>query len=309
MGIPLKVLIVEDSENDALLILRELRRGGYDPYHERVQTAEEMDASLKKQAWDIVLSDYSMPRFSGTDALKLLQEKEIDIPFILVSGLIGEETAVEAMNAGASDCIMKSNLLRLVPAIERELRDAVIRRERRQAREALKESENLYRTIFENTGTASILFEDDMVISLANKECEKLSGYSKEELEGKKKWTEFIPKDDLVKMIEYHTLRSMNPDTAPKNYEFHLIDKEGAVKDILLTIDVIPGTQKRVASLLDITNRKKAEKDLKKNEKELKKRVKELEDFYSIAVGRELRMKELKEINEALEAELKKYKK
>ena len=432
MGIPLKVLIVEDSENDALLILRELRRGGYDPYHERVQTAEEMDASLKKQAWDIVLSDYSMPRFSGTDALKLLQEKEIDIPFILVSGLIGEETAVEAMNAGASDCIMKSNLLRLVPAIERELRDAVIRRERRQAREALKESENLYRSIFENTGSASIIFEDDMVVSLANRECEQLSGYSKEEVEGRKKWTEFILKDDLAKMIEYHKLRSINPDSAPKNYEFHFVNRAGGVRDVLLTVDVIPGTKKRVASLLDITerkkaeeelkksrrdwedifqaighpavildsehniilanhavakitgktmeelinkkcyevfhgttqppegcpmkkmlasknlevaememevlggvfivsctpvtddkgnlqkiihiatditDRKKAEKELKRNEKELKKRVQELEEFYNIAVGRELRMKELKEINEALEAELKKYKK
>jgi PAS domain S-box-containing protein len=309
MGIPLNVLIIEDSENDTLLILRELRRGGHDPYHERVQTAEEMEASLKKQAWDIVLSDYNMPRFSGIDALKLLQEKEIDIPFILVSGLIGEETAVEAMKSGASDYIMKANLSRLVPAIERELRDSLIRCERRQALEALKESENLYRTIFENTGTASILFEDDMTICLANKECEKLSGYSKEELEGRKKWTEFIPKDDLVKMIEYHTLRSMNPDAAPKNYEFHLIDREGAVKDILLTVDVIPGTKKRVASLLDITKRKKVEEELKKNEKELKKRVLELEDFYSIAVGRELRMKELKEEIENLKEDLKKYQK
>jgi len=138
MGIPLNVLIIEDSENDALLIVRELRRGGYDPYYERVQTAEEMEASLEKQSWDIVLSDYTMPNFNGIHALKLLQEKEIDIPFILVSGLIGEETAVEVMKAGASDYIMKGNLLRLVPAIERELRDAVIRRERRQAREALK---------------------------------------------------------------------------------------------------------------------------------------------------------------------------
>jgi PAS domain S-box-containing protein len=289
--------------------LRELRRGGYDPNHERVQTAEEMEASLKKQSWDIVLSDFNMPNFNGINALKLLQEKDIDIPFILVSGLVGEETAVEAMKAGACDYIMKNNLLRLVPAIERELRDAVTRREHRQAREALKESENLYRSIFENTGSASIIFEDDMIISLANKECERLSGYSKEELEGRKKWTEFILKDDLVKMIEYHKLRSINPDSAPKNYEFRLINRAGDVKNVLLTVDIIPGTKKRVASLLDITKRKQAEKELRRNERELKKRVQELEEFYSIAVGRELRMKELKEEIEDLEKELKKYKK
>lgn len=306
MSIPLKVLIVEDSEDDALLILRELRRGGYDPYYERVQTAEEMKASLEKQLWDIVLSDYKMPNFNGIDALKLLQEKEIDIPFILVSGLIGEETAVEAMKAGASDYIMKANLSRLVPAVKRDLREADVRRDRRQVREALKESEKLYRSIFENTGAASIIFEDDMVISLANRECEQLSGYSKEEVEGRKRWTEFILKDDLAKMIEYYKLRSINPDSAPKNYEFHFVNRAGDVKDVLLTVDVIPGTKKRIASLLDITERKKTEEALKKSEKELKKRIKELEEFYDIAVGRELRMKELKEEIESLKKELKK---
>ncbi|MBM4146801.1 MAG: PAS domain S-box protein [Nitrospira sp.] len=306
MGIPLKVLIVEDSEDDALLILRELRRGGYDPYYERVQTAEEMKASLGNRSWDIVLSDYHMPNFDGINALKLLQEKDSDIPFILVSGLIGEETAVEAMKAGANDYIMKDNLKRLVPAIERELREAVIRHDRRQTRKALKESENLYRAIFENTGTASIIFEDDMIISLANRECEKLSGYSREEVEGRKKWTEFILKDDLAKMIEYHKLRGINPDSAPKNYEFHFVNRAGDIRDVFLTVDVIPGTKKRIASLLDVTERKKSEEALKKSEKELKKRIKELEEFYDIAVGRELRMKELKEEIESLKKELKK---
>jgi PAS domain S-box-containing protein len=289
MGILLNVLIIEDSENDALLILRKLRLGGYDPYHERVQTAEEMEGSLEKQSWDIILSDYNMPNFNGINALKLLQEKKIDIPFILVSGLIGEGTAVEAMKAGASDYIMKSNLLRLVPAIQRELREARIRQDSRQARDALKESEKLYRSIFENTGSASIIFEDDMVISLTNRECEKLSGYCKEEVEGRKKWTEFILKDDLAKMIEYHKLRSINPDSAPKNYEFRFVNRAGDIKDVLLTVDVIPDTKKRIASLLDITERKKSEEALKKSEKELKKRIKELEEFYDIAVGRELR--------------------
>jgi len=107
-----------------------------------------------------------------------------------------------------------------------------------------------------------------MVVSLANRECEQLSGYSREEVEGRKRWTEFILKDDLAKMIEYHKLRSINPDSAPKNYEFHFVNRAGDVKDVLLTVDVIPGTKKRIASLLDITKRKKTEEELKKSRRD-----------------------------------------
>jgi len=143
------VLIVEDSEDDMLLLVRELRRGGYDPTFERVETAAAMRAALDQQKWDIVLSDYSMPRFSAPAALALLQdlsiESGLDLPFIIVSGAIGEETAVEAMRAGAHDYIKKDNLARLIPAIERELRDAEVRRQRRRAEEALRESEERYR--------------------------------------------------------------------------------------------------------------------------------------------------------------------
>jgi signal transduction histidine kinase/FixJ family two-component response regulator len=138
MGTPLRVLIVEDSENDALLLLRELRHGGYDPTFERVDTATAMSAALAKQTWDIVLADYAMPHFSAPAALTLLQDSGLDLPFIIVSGAIGEDTAVAAMKAGAHDYIMKGKLARLNPAIERELREAVVRRERKRAEEALR---------------------------------------------------------------------------------------------------------------------------------------------------------------------------
>jgi two-component system cell cycle sensor histidine kinase/response regulator CckA len=133
MSIPLRVLIVEDSEDDAILVLHELRRGGYDPTFERVDTAADMKNVLKQQAWDIVIADYKMSQFDGLAALKLCQEQEVDLPFIIVSGTIGEEIAVEAMKAGAHDYVMKDNLVRLVPAVERELREAQVRRERKQA--------------------------------------------------------------------------------------------------------------------------------------------------------------------------------
>ena len=134
----LRVLIVEDSENDALLLLRGLSRGGFEPEFKRVETPEAMAAALSAQPWDIIVSDYSMPHFSGLAALWVLKQSGLDLPFILVSGTIGEDVAVEAMKAGAHDYVMKGNLQRLGTAIERELREAEVRKERKQTEERLK---------------------------------------------------------------------------------------------------------------------------------------------------------------------------
>jgi diguanylate cyclase (GGDEF)-like protein len=138
MSTPLRVLIVEDSEDDAALLVRELRHGGYDPTFERVDTSAATKTALEQRAWDLIISDYSMPQFSGLAALALMQQLGIDLPFIIMSGTIGEEIAVQAMRAGAHDYIMKNNPTRLIPAIERELRDAKIRQDRRQADEMVK---------------------------------------------------------------------------------------------------------------------------------------------------------------------------
>jgi diguanylate cyclase (GGDEF)-like protein len=135
---PLRVLIVEDSENDAELLLSELRRGGYEPTHERVETAKAMSAALDRQVWEIAFGDYSMPHFNGVAALKLLRARELDLPFLFVSGTIGEDIAVEAMKNGANDYIMKGNLKRLLPAVDRELKEAGGRREHRQAEETIR---------------------------------------------------------------------------------------------------------------------------------------------------------------------------
>ncbi|MEO8144102.1 MAG: EAL domain-containing protein [Betaproteobacteria bacterium] len=141
MATTLRVLLVEDTEDDALRLLRFLKRGGYEVRHERVQTAGAMRAALDRQAWDIVISDFGMPGFNGHAALALLRERDPDLPFIVVSGSIGEDTAVAMMKAGASDYVMKDNLTRLLSAVQREMGDAKVRQERRQAREALRESE------------------------------------------------------------------------------------------------------------------------------------------------------------------------
>ncbi len=135
--------MVEDSETDALLIVRQLRVAGYEPQFERVDTEAALRAALDRQAWDLIISDYNMPGFSGTAALSVLRERGLDIPFIFVSGSIGEDVAVAAMKAGASDYVMKERLKRLAPAIERELREVDVRRERRRAQDAVIERTRL----------------------------------------------------------------------------------------------------------------------------------------------------------------------
>ncbi|MCF7817657.1 MAG: response regulator [Kiritimatiellales bacterium] len=135
---PLRLLMVEDSPRDTELVIREIRRGGFDLTWKRVDTEAAMKAALDAEPWDAVVSDYIMPHFDGLGALRVLREKGIDIPFILISGTIGEDTAVEAMKAGAHDYLMKNNLVRLVPAIERELRVAAARRKHRQAEDQIE---------------------------------------------------------------------------------------------------------------------------------------------------------------------------
>jgi diguanylate cyclase (GGDEF)-like protein len=138
MGIPIRALIIEDSEEDAALIVRELQRGGYDPAIERVDTPVGMVTALNKQTWDIIFADCTMPHFSGMDALARVRERELDMPFIFVSGTMGEETAVEAMKAGAQDYVMKSNLSRLLPIVERQLHESAMRRERKRSEETVQ---------------------------------------------------------------------------------------------------------------------------------------------------------------------------
>src|SRR5216684_3534242 len=131
MGVPLRVLMIEDSEDDAALQLRTLRQGGYEVDFERVASAEGLGRALDKK-WDVIISDYCMPRFSGNEALKIVRARNTEISFIFVSGTIGEDAAVAAMKVGAQDYVMKTNLKRLVPAVQRELREAVERREHRR---------------------------------------------------------------------------------------------------------------------------------------------------------------------------------
>src|SRR3990172_9064844 len=184
MGTPLRGLVVEDSEDDTVLMLRELRGGGYEPTHERVDTAAAMTDALGRQEWDVILADYMMPRFSAAAALTLLKDSGLDLPFIIVTGTVGEGIVVAGMKAGAHDYLFKGNLARLVPAVERELRDAEARRARRRAEEELLESRWKFEALVEHSPHAVVITDQEGRIVLVNRETERIFGYSRTELLG-----------------------------------------------------------------------------------------------------------------------------
>ena len=147
----LRILMIDDSEDDVLLIIRELKKGGYNPVYERVETAAATKEALKAKQWDIILCDYKMPDFSAPSAIALLKESNTDIPIIIISGAIGEETAVECMRLGTRDYMMKDNLSRLCPAIARELEEAILRGRQKRTEDALKKSEERFKLQYQGS--------------------------------------------------------------------------------------------------------------------------------------------------------------
>ena len=192
----LRILIAEDSEDDLLLLIRILKKGGYDPEYTWVQTADAMTNALREKSFDIILSDFKMPTFSGIQALTLLNETNIDIPLIIVSGAIGEETAVECMRLGARDYVMKSNLSRLLPVIGRELTEAKSRAERKRAEEALRESEEKYRLLVDNTLDIIYTLSTKGVFIFVSPAWTKLLGHPLEQVVGKP-FQQFMHPDDI----------------------------------------------------------------------------------------------------------------
>jgi len=185
MGKPLRVLLIEDSENDAQLLLRELRRSGYEVEFERVETAEAMQVVLLEKPWDLILSDYTMPKFSALGALEVLKASRLDLPFIIISGTIGEETAVAALKAGANNFLSRGNFAKLGSVIEQELREAEIRRERRQAQHALKTNEELFGSAFHNSSVGICITKLDGRLQNISQSFLDMLGFTRAELEGK----------------------------------------------------------------------------------------------------------------------------
>ena len=189
MSKPLHVLVIEDSEDDTLLLMRELRQGGYEPTFERVDAVAGLQAALNQsQPWDVIISDYKMPTLTGLAALEMVKQCQLDVPFIIVSGTIGEETAVEAMKAGAHDYLMKDNLTRLVPAVERELRQAESRRKRQQTETALRESKEQYRSltdeVLDSLAAGVLIMDANFNVVWVNQTLERYFGMQRDEMVG-----------------------------------------------------------------------------------------------------------------------------
>ncbi|HWQ35785.1 MAG TPA: response regulator [Blastocatellia bacterium] len=188
MEAPLQILMVEDSDDDAALIARALRRGGYQAVYERVETAVAMREALQRQPWDLVIADYTLPHFSGLEALDLLRHSGQDLPFIIVSGTINEEMAVAAIKAGAHDYVLKGNLSRIVPAVERELRESVIRAEHRRAEQQVQ----LQQILLDQVQAAVAAADLDCRIIFWNSYCEQLYGWTREEALGRDCYELFV---------------------------------------------------------------------------------------------------------------------
>ena len=264
MALPIQIhtLIVEDSEEDTELLLRELQKGGYDPIHERVETRESLQAALDNRRWDIIFSDYTMPQFKGTEALALLRERGNDTPFLFVSGTIGEDRAVAAMKAGADDYIIKGNLKRLIPAVNRELREAEVRRERKKAEEALQESNQTLEAVVQSSPLAIIVIDPTGNVQMWNPAAEQILGWSAREVLGHPIpiRPEETKKETRDRGAEREVKRFVNLERRYKRKDGVLIDTSISTSLLCNNNGEISGVMWIIA---DITDRKRAEATIK----------------------------------------------
>ena len=264
----LRVLVVEDSESDTELIIRQLKKAEYSVYHERVETVKEMKAALEKQTWDIIISDYKLPRFSAPAALELLQKTKLDIPFIVISGVIGEEKAVDLMKAGAHDYLMKNKLARLAPVVKREIAEAQIRRERKQTFEKIYLSERRFRTVMENAPVGIYLIGiDGRFLSINIAMCEML-GYSNDELLGLT-FNDITSNED--KEIGSSLMcRALSGEISTYSFEKRCLHKNGHKVWVSVSSSLMRDNKNNpmyfISHIQDITERKLAEEALKHSE-------------------------------------------
>lgn len=273
MKVPIRVLIAEDSEFDARILVNTLRQGGYEPKFWRVETAVDFRAALTDETWEVILSDYNMPEFTALDALKIAQESGLDLPFIIISGGIGEDIAVAAMKAGAHDYFMKGNLARLVPAVEREIREAIGRRAHRQAEAALRESELRYRLLWETATDAVVLIDSESRIHFANPAVRTVFGYEPGELVGQ-----------ILEVLQPERLRELHRPvlqkflaggvSALKKQQFETFGRRKDGAEIEIEIGAgemqLHGQRWFVGFIRDVTERKRNEQTLRENAEQFK---------------------------------------
>lgn len=278
----LRVLIAEDSEDDALLSVNELELAGFEVLYRRVETSEAMSDALSTDEWDLILSDYRMPHFSGNEALRLLKSRGLDTPFILVSGKIGEETAVAAMKAGAHDYVMKDELARLVPAVQRELREAEIRWERRRADEALHKSEFRFRQIYDNAPVMMHSIDKNGIIRNVNLKWLSEMGYTRDEVVGRKVDYVMTPESrlDLQANLVHFWAEGKIADVF-----YQYVKKDGTLIDVILDSMVVHDPvwgEVSLSVVRDITAQRRAESALRESEERYRTIIETMNEGFAI---------------------------
>ncbi len=278
---PLRILLIEDSEDDAYLLARYLRRAGYEPMLRRVETADAMQAELSdgKAEWDVVLADFNLPTFSAPAALHLLKRMGHELPFIIMSGAISEETAVDAMRAGAHDYVSKQNLARLVPAIEREIREARARRLKRDAEAALRVSEERFLRLARAMPVGLIITQSDGTVQYANTVIERMLGYTEHELRSGVVSFESIFAQGAETVLTRLADASASAEL-PRSFEVLCRSRSNAEVPALLAIaplapeeasgpaqDGMPQREEIAVFFIDVTDQKRSEEVLRRTEK------------------------------------------
>ena len=295
----LRILILEDVSTDAELVKRELLREGIAFTSMWVDTREAFLEQLVDFSPDIILSDYSMPQFTGREALELVKERHPSIPVIMVTGSINEHTAVECMKAGAIDYVIKENLIRLGQAVLRALEEKKLKEQKEKAETAVRESEKKYRTLIENASEAIIVAQDG-VFKFANPRGEELYGRSKEEL-ASKPFTYFIHEEDR-EIVGIRHERRLKGEEIPDTYSFRIIDKNGDIKWVELKAALFSweGKPATLCFMTDITKRKQADEEREMLYDELKSLNLELEEKVKKRTRElELAVREAEEANSA----------
>ena len=269
---PLRLLLVEDSEIDALLMTTWLARGGFQLQTRRVLKVDDLERALAEETWDVIISDYNLPSFDALSALRLYQGKNLDVPFIIVSGGIGEETAVAAMRAGAHDYVMKDNLHRLAPAVERELREAEVRTARRRAELALRESEERYRALWETATDAVLLLDESGTIRFANPAVAQVFGHTPEQAVGLP-FAALFPARLAAEHTQTMTAAAANISGPQRPIlESVCVRRDGREFPVELMVNrlPLPGRNWLVAFVRDVMELKRAKAQLHENEEQFR---------------------------------------